>query len=147
VHGHIFVLTDQGFHPYEYQAGPVPDLSQVGDAFLPELADFLSRNKLETLVGLQIIDPHPSRMLELVLPLGTVMLDASNVNGCVPTRQTGWKFDVENGEPRVCKSNETHARHANGHDVFNAGAPQPKLETFQDVKHALVRENILCLVA
>lgn len=44
----------------------------------------------------------------------------------------------------LCKSNEIYARYANGHDVFNEGAPHPKLETFQDVKHALERENILC---
>jgi hypothetical protein len=144
VHGHIFVLTDHGFHPYEYQTGPVPDLSGVNSAFLPELADYLNTNNLSSLVGLQIIDQNPAHMLELILPLATVMLDISNLNGCVPTRQTGWKFEVENGEPRVCKSNETHGRHANGHDIFNEGAPHPKLETFQDVKNALVQTGILC---
>jgi hypothetical protein len=143
VHGHIFVLTDHGFHPYEYQTGPVPDLSGVNSAFLPELAHYLNTNSLSTLVGLQIIDQNPTHMLELILPLGTVILDVSNLNGCIPTRQTGWKFEVENGEPRVCKSNETHGQHANGHDVFNEGAPYPKLETFQDVKNALMKAGIL----
>jgi hypothetical protein len=144
VHGHIFVLTDQGFHPYEYQTGPVPDLSEVNSTFLPELADYLNTNNLSTLVGLQIIDQSPAHMFELILPLATVMLDVSDLNGCVPARQTGWKFEVENGEPRVCKSNETHGRNANGHDIFNEGAPHPKLETFQDVKNALVNTGILC---
>jgi hypothetical protein len=147
VHGHIFVLTNHGFHPYEYQTGPGPDLSGVDSAFLPELADYLNTNNLSTLVGLQVIDQNPAHMLELVLPQGTVMLDISNLNGCVPSRQTGWKFKLQNGEPRVCKPNETHGRHANGHDVFNAGAPHPKLETFQDVKNALVNAGILCQVA
>jgi hypothetical protein len=64
-------------------------------------------------------------------------------SGC-DSRQTGWKFALENGEPCVCKPNETHGRHANGHDVFNAGAPSPKLETSQDVKNALVKVGILC---
>lgn len=145
VHGHIFVLTDDGFHPYEYQAGPAPDLSQVDDRFLTELADFLNAYNLTTLVGLQVIDPFPGDMFELILPEGTIMLDASSVDGCVSTRKTGWKFEVENGEPRVCKSNETHARHSNGHDVFNAGAPYPKLEAFEDVKHALEQQSILRL--
>ena len=143
VHGHIFLLTDHGFHPYEYQTGPVPDLSDVDSAFLPELADYLNTNNLSMLVGLQVIDQNPAHMLELILPQGTVMLDVSNLNGCVPTRQTGWKFELENGEPRVCKSNETHGRHANGHDIYNEGAPHPKLETFQDVKNALVEAGIL----
>lgn len=82
-------------------------------------------------------------MLELVLPEGTVMLDASNLNECVPARQTGWRFEVENGKPRVCKSNETHGRHAGGHDVYNEGAPFPRLNTFADVRKALMDENIL----
>ncbi|KAH8585569.1 hypothetical protein B0O99DRAFT_646638 [Bisporella sp. PMI_857] len=71
------------------------------------------------------------------------MLDVSDLNGCVPTRQTGWKFEVENGEPRVCKSNETLGRHANGHDVFNEGASHLKLETFQDIRNALIQTAIL----
>lgn len=143
VHGHIFVLTDDGFHPYEYQAGPAPALSQVDDAFLVELAEFLRRNKLETLIGLQIIDSHPSQMLELVLPEGTVMLDVSNVNGCVPTRQTGWKFEVENGELRGCKVNESHAQNGTEHKVFNEGAPYPRMETLQDLKNVLAKAGIL----
>jgi hypothetical protein len=52
VHGHIFVLTDHGFYPYEYQTGPMPDLSRVEKAFLPELVDYLNGNNLTKLVGL-----------------------------------------------------------------------------------------------
>lgn len=144
MHGHIFVLTENVFHPYEYQVGPAPDMSQVDGAFILELADYLNTNNLAKLLGLQIIDPHPFHMLELVLPEGTIMFDVSNLKGCVPARQTGWTFMDDNGEPRVCQPYETHARHANGHDVFNAGAPLPKLDSFQDVKHALKREGILC---
>jgi len=144
VHGHIFVLTDHGFHPYEYQAGPLPDLSGVSNAFFPELTDYLETSQLSGLVGLQIIDKTPAYMLELILPLATVMLDVKDLDGCVPTRQTGWKFEVENGEPRTCTSMESHATHANGHDIFNKGAPYPKLETFKDVKNALVQVGILC---
>ena len=83
-------------------------------------------------------------MLEPILPLATVMLEISSASGCVPTRQTGWKFEVENGELRVCKSNETYGRNAKGHNVFNEGAPYPKLETFQDVKNALLETGIIC---
>jgi hypothetical protein len=145
VHGHIFVLTDHGFHPYEYQTGPIPDLSGVNSAFLPELADYLNTNNLSTLVGLQIIDQNPVHMLELILPQGTIMLDVSNLNGCVPTRQTGWKFESEDGEPRVCQANETHGRTATKHEIYNKGDPHPKLEDFQDLKNALVEAEILCI--
>ncbi|EFY94595.1 hypothetical protein X797_011323 [Metarhizium robertsii] len=143
VHGHIFVLTNHGFHPYEYQIGPGPDLSGVDSAFLSELADYLNTNNLSTLVGLQVIGQNPAHMLELVLPQGTVMLDVSNLNGCVPSRQTGWKFELDNGEPRVCTANEMHGTHENGHKIYNEGAPYPKLATFQDVKNALVKAGIL----
>jgi hypothetical protein len=146
VHGHIFVLTDHGFHPYEYQTGPIPDLSGVNSTFLPELVDYLNTNNLSTLVGLQIIDQNPSHMLELILPQGTVMLEASNLNGCVPTRQTGWKFEAENGEPRVCTAKETHGTYENGHKIYNEGVPHPKLATFQDVKNVLAKAGILSVV-
>ncbi len=143
VHGHIFVLTDHGFHPYEYQTGPVPDLSRVNSNFLSELANFLDKNNLAMLVGLQVIASYPSNMLELVLPQGTIMLDALKLNGCVSTRQTGWKFGVENGEPRVCQANEMHGQTRTGHEVYNQGDPHPKLGTFEDLKHALVEAGIL----
>jgi hypothetical protein len=137
VHGHIFVLTDHGFHPYEYQIGPVPDLSGIDSNFLPDLAQFLNTNNLAMLVGLQFIDPHPSQLLELVLPQGTIMLDASDLKGCVSTRQTGWKFETENGEPRVCQANETHGQTRTGHEIYNKGDAHPQLETFQDLIYAL----------
>jgi hypothetical protein len=144
VHGHIFILTEHGFHPYEYQAGPLPDLSGINSAFLSEFAEYLVANKLSEFVGLQVIDPTPGYMLELVLPQGTVMLDIASLRGCVPTRQTGWKFEAEDGEPRVCTTAETHARHAAGHDIFNKGAAHPKLDNYEDVRNALVKVGILC---
>lgn len=145
VHGHIFVLTEHGFHPYEYQQGITPDMSKVSENFLAEFSNFLVENDLTKLIGLQILDPHLPEMFELILPGGTIMVEVSSLKGCNPTRRTGWRFGESNGQPRVCKPNETHARHANGHDVFNAGAAHPPLTTFEDVKHALQRENILCV--
>ncbi|KAF2185445.1 hypothetical protein K469DRAFT_738867 [Zopfia rhizophila CBS 207.26] len=143
VHGHIFVLTDHGFHPYEYQAGPMPDLSGVDKAFLPELADYLNGNNLAKLVGLQVVDDNPAQLLEFILPQATVMLDESDLVGCAPTRQTGWKFRYEDGEPRVCQSNESHGRTATTHEIYNQGQPHPKLETFQQLKHALAEVGIM----
>lgn len=51
---------------------------------------------------------------------------------------------MEDGDLRVCQSNETHGTHANGLDVFNKGKPYPLLESFQDVKNALIEIGILC---
>jgi hypothetical protein len=143
VHGHIFVLTDHGFHPYEYQTGPMPDLSRVDKAFLPELTDYLNRNNLAKLIGLQVVDDNPAQLLEFILPQATVMLDESNLIGCTPTRQTGWKFRYENGEPRACKANESHGRTATTHEVYNEGQPHPKLETIQHLKVALANAGIV----
>ena len=145
VHGHIFVLTDHGFHPYEYQTGPLPNLSGVDSAFLLELAEYLITNKLSKLVGLQVIDPNPTNMLELILPQGTIMLDVSVLKGCVPTRQTGWKFEMENGKPSVSSAKEKHAKTATKHEVYDEGDPIPRLDTFEDLKHALVDVGILCM--
>jgi hypothetical protein len=100
-------------------------------------------DNLSSFVGLQVIDQNPADMLELVLPQGTVMLDVSNLNGCVPTRQTGWKFEAENGEPRVCQANESHGQTATTHEIYNKGDSHPRLETFRDVVDALVQLQIL----
>jgi len=53
-------------------------------------------------------------------------------------RQTGWKFESEDGEPRVCQANESHGQTATTHEIYNKGDPHPRLETSQDLKHALV---------
>ncbi|KAK0612390.1 hypothetical protein B0T17DRAFT_648472 [Bombardia bombarda] len=58
------------------------------------------------LIGLQVIDSYPSQILELVLPQGAIILDTSDLNGCISTRQTGWEFEIEQSEPRVCQANE-----------------------------------------
>jgi len=143
VHGHIFVITEDGFHPYEYQMGTMPDISQVAGSFFEEFSSYVKSNGLTNLIGLQVTELDPVPMYELILPRGTVMIDVSSLNGCVPSRDTGWKFAAENAEPRVCTAYETHAKHSNGHDVFNKGSAEPNLETFQDVTHALRQEKIL----
>ncbi|OAA47530.1 hypothetical protein ISF_09522 [Cordyceps fumosorosea ARSEF 2679] len=143
VHGHIFVMTEDGFHPYEYQMGTMPDISQVAGSFFEELSNYIKLNKLANLIGLQVTEPDPVPMYELILPRGTVMIDVSSLNGCIPSRDTGWRFAAKGAEPRVCTAYETHAKHSNGHDVFNKGSAEPKLETFQDVTHALRQKKIL----
>jgi hypothetical protein len=41
VHGHIFVLTSDGFIVYEYQDGPMPDLSSIRKEFFADFIDYL----------------------------------------------------------------------------------------------------------
>jgi hypothetical protein len=71
------------------------------------------------------------------------MLDKSDLAGCAPTRQTGWKFRYEDGEPRVCQSNESHGQTATTHEIYNQGQPYLKLETFQQLKYALAEVGIM----
>lgn len=145
IHGHIFVLTTDGFRAYEYQEGPIPDLSGVDDAFYSAFVEYLVTHNLSDLVGLQVLfEDRPGSMWELLLDDGTVMLDASAVQDCVPLRQTGWKFELHNGKPSVCQSNETHAAKTSGnHQVFNAGKPHPNLRSVLDLKEALASVGIL----
>jgi hypothetical protein len=145
VHGHIFVLKNNEFLAYEYQDGPMPDLSGVGQNFVAEFVHYITSNGLTDLLGLQVLmDGVDCDMWELILDHGTVMLDASKVQGCVPTRITGWKFEVRDGEPRTCASNETHAAMTSGnHKVFKAGKPEPKLDNVDELKKALANVGVL----
>ncbi|KND86171.1 hypothetical protein TOPH_09206 [Tolypocladium ophioglossoides CBS 100239] len=91
LYGHTFVLTDNGFHPYEYHSGKHPDIGQVGDNFIPELADSLSTNGLSRIIALEVLDsPLPEAMIELVLgDHGTMVMEPERLRGCRPFQQTG----------------------------------------------------------
>jgi hypothetical protein len=145
VHGHIFVLKNDGFIAYEYQDGPMPNLSSIGKEFFADFIDYLVTNGLTNLLGLQVlINGMDQTMWELILDQGTVMLDAAVVRGCSPTRITGWRFEVHDRQPRVCQTNETHAKMTTGnHKVFNAGKPLPKLNDVDGLKKALVDVGVL----
>ncbi|KAG7103872.1 hypothetical protein HYQ45_018641 [Verticillium longisporum] len=81
VYGHIFVLVNGGLCAYEFQDGPLPDLSNVGHGFLAEFSCYITSNNLAGLIGLQVIGGAPCRhvsMFELVLNQGTIMLGNSD---------------------------------------------------------------------
>ncbi|KAG4441229.1 hypothetical protein IFR05_003277 [Cadophora sp. M221] len=145
VHGHIFVLTSDGFIAYKYHNGPMPDLSSVGKEFFANFIDYLITNHLANLLGLQVLlDGMDQTIWELILEQRTVMLDSAVVHGCSPTRITGWKFEARDGQPRVCQANEIHSEMTLGnHKVFNAGKPQPKLSDVNDLKKTLVDAGVL----
>lgn len=123
----------------------MPDLSHIGKEFLAELVDYLVKNDLTKLLGLQVlIGGMDQTMCELILDQGTVMLDAAAVRGCTATRVTGWRFEDRNGQPDVCASNESHSKMTTGnHKVFNVGKPQPRLSDVHDLKKALISAHIL----
>lgn len=147
IHGHVFVLTDGGFRAYEFQDGPLPDFTNVGQDFLVEFARYILDHNLVDLIGLQVLGDGACNnhdMFELILDQGTIMLDNSLIKNCEPTRITGWAFESCDGNPRTCMANETHSKMTTGnHKVFNAGKPLPKLENVEDLKAALVEAGVM----
>ncbi|RMI95600.1 hypothetical protein CDV36_016401, partial [Fusarium kuroshium] len=145
VHGHVFMLKDDGvFRAYEYQGGALPDLSRVGKDFLPEFADYLRVNGLTNLLGLQVLGCGSTSMSELILEGETVMVDGSAIMGCEESRTTGWRFEMVDGEPRVCRGQESHSKMTSGnHKVFIDGKPLPRLENVDHLKQQLAEAGIL----
>lgn len=145
VHGHIFVVTGDGFIAYEYQDGPMPDLSRISKEFFRGFADYLVTNGLTNLLGLQVlIKKMDQTMWELILDQGTVMLDAAVARRSSPTRTSGWRLEARDGQPRVCASNEVHSRVTSGnHRDFNAGKPLPKIADVHELKRSLTDVGIL----
>ncbi|KAH8755402.1 hypothetical protein F5883DRAFT_430613 [Diaporthe sp. PMI_573] len=146
IHGHIFIFTKHGLRPYEYQAGPLPNL-QVGNKFFVDLHDYLETNGLTGIVGLQLLDTsYPLDMVELVVFQATLMLDRSSLrDGGRIGKRTGWRFAVQNGLPRVCTPYETHRTKEDGsHSPYNKGSPHP-VRSWEIAKLVLEAEGILNL--
>lgn len=118
LHGHVFVLTADGFRPYEYQEGCLPDLTNVNTNFFHEIAAFIREYSLHDLVAFEVLQ-FPSDMMEVVFGQGTMMLGASYLRGCVPYRQTGWRFTAGDAQPRVCQEGKIwHATRQGRHLAF-----------------------------
>lgn len=142
VHGHVFTLTPTGFHPYELQEGPPPPrLPPRCDSFLSDLAGFLLERRLDSVLGLETLVPiYTNDMFEVTGPAATIMVEASNLTGCIKSRQTAWKFTDRNG-PRVCQDGKvwhvgTKDGHKNTTDAMN-------LISIQDAWASLVRSGLL----
>lgn len=144
--GHIFILTDTGFHPYEYHSGQHPDLGQVDDKFLPELIYFLNTNGLSRIIALEVLDrPLPKAMMELVLgDFGTMMTQPERLKGCKPFRQTGWAFVDEDGEPMVSNDGkQEHVTGPKGHITIVEPPKNTSIETCSDLLHMLRQYGLL----
>ncbi|KAJ6436709.1 DDE superfamily endonuclease, CENP-B-like protein [Purpureocillium lavendulum] len=144
--GHIFLLTDKGFHPYEYDSGQHPDLVDVEDNFVAELADFLRTKRLSRVIALEVLEnPLPETMMELVLgDYGTMMMTPEHLRGCTPFRQTGWAFVAEDGGPRVCKDGKQHhVTGPNGHIIIVEPPKNTKIDTCSDALHIMKEYGLL----
>lgn len=96
---------------YEFQNGPLPDFTNIGQAFLEEFSHYVTASDSIGLIGLRILRERARNkrgMSELILDQGTIMLDTSVIKKCQTTQVTCWKFEASIEIPRVCQSNETH---------------------------------------
>ncbi|KAH8161206.1 hypothetical protein CIB48_g7050 [Xylaria polymorpha] len=145
VHGHIFAFCKHELCAYEYEDGPLPDLSIVGRDFLRDFIDYLVANDLIPLIGLQVPSNYGEQSMgDLILNDGTVMLQVADIKNCESFRVTGWRFEVGPNDPRACQANEVHQKMNSGnHKVFNAGKPYPKLENVDDLMVALAKAKVV----
>lgn len=146
IHGHVYMLSENHFTPYEYRGGPsVSNWKQVHPSFFSELASYLATNDLAGVLGLQVLDRlavSPERMLEFVLGgEGTAMLREQDVNHGGIYRVTGWSFGRDEDGIISVKGSESHAKTTKGtHQVFIDGKPLPTVEAVRDV---LQKERII----
>ncbi|KAL8367164.1 hypothetical protein RB599_010252 [Gaeumannomyces hyphopodioides] len=103
VHGHIFVVTDTGLQPYEFQNGKGPDFSHCNlRQFLQEFIEYIQQNRLQESIGLQVrykdLDrPETWECFEgkaSVMVDGTVAADLGYKRG----RTTGWVGRKQDGQ-------------------------------------------------
>lgn len=143
------MLTKEGWHPYEYHRHAQPNLSKVEAGFLQELTIYIMKNRLSHILGLQLLEYVPDSkksetFLELSFQETSIMFFMSDLVDCTPVRQTGWRFELHNGEPNVCQYNESHgARPDGGHDVYNQGKLELRYGDFHALKAALLRAGVL----
>jgi hypothetical protein len=102
IHRHIFTLTqDQGWHPYQYQEVPLPNLSKVDPGSIRNLSKYLKDNKLGALLRLQVLSESSTPATELILADLTCMLNPSDTIGVSPHRTTKWVFKKRTGFAHV----------------------------------------------
>ncbi|EDN11234.1 predicted protein [Histoplasma mississippiense (nom. inval.)] len=103
VHGHIFALAEDDLCACELQGGrPLPDLSGIGPEVLDGFINYIVKNNLTSLIGLQVLGWSDSSMSELILDHGAVMLGSTyvkNIKNTAPTLITGWKFEMTGAHP------------------------------------------------
>jgi hypothetical protein len=141
VHGSTFVLMDGRFHPYEFRQGPPPPMTAEDNAFILAMQKYLLTNKLERIVGIELLDQNQlgKHMKEFVLSDkdGTIMLPADQVNPTEIYRTTGWNAVQDIID---LKGNETsHAKTTKGtHQVFTDGKALPDAEGDLDVEEVII---------
>ncbi|KAI0105207.1 hypothetical protein GGR51DRAFT_519884 [Nemania sp. FL0031] len=150
IHGHIFAMSDSdNFVAYEYREGPPVEFTVDDAVFIRELVQYLLSNKLNKLLGLQVLSPDDEfdgkQMLEFILgpSQGTVMLHEDKANHGGIYRVTGWRARVQDGITSFSEGNaDSHAETTRGtHQVFQ-GKGEPDLPDDSASKDCLKLEGL-----
>jgi hypothetical protein len=147
--GYLFALTEDQWHPYEYQKDFQFEPSSLNEEFLDEVTQYVLENDLSHKVALQLLGSPYDRMddttLELLLNDSSIMFRFSNLIDCSPVRQTGWQFALDGrNQPRTCQYNESHGTLPSGqHQVYNQGQLEPKFRDYTHLKDALIEKGVL----
>ncbi|KAL9606942.1 MAG: hypothetical protein Q9167_008094 [Letrouitia subvulpina] len=126
IHGYIFAFTPtHNLLAYEYRTGEPPEaVKNLNAAFLNELSAFLLANRLNDLLGLEVLsqstafDPH----LEFeVAGQATVVVRADHAIHNEIYRITSWTFNAETDGILSVKGNTSHASYKGIHKIFTDG--------------------------
>ena len=143
VHGHIFVVNStEGLLPYEYREGEAPSTARnIGPVFFEELSAYLTSNKLEQLLGLQVLEDRLDSQLHMEFVLAgqaTVMIKGEYAAKSDIYRVTGWTFVQEADGLISVKGKETHASQNGVHKIFTNG----KFETVDAGLNFLLQRGV-----
>lgn len=143
VHGHIFVVNSaECLLPYEYREGEAPTTARdIGLVFFEELSAYLTSNKLEQLLGLQILEERLDSQLHMeyvIAEQATIMIRGEHAAQSNIYRVTGWTFVQEVDGSISVKGTETHAAYDGVHKIFTDG----KLNTVDAGLKFLLRKGV-----
>ena len=146
LHGHIYMISaDNSLVAYEYRVGSPPDdVDEIDPAFFIEFINYLLSNKLEGILGLQILehgsDTQSQRREFIFTGQGTIMLREEDVINAYISRVTGWSAERSIDGTVSMKGIETHASVPGGpHQRFSDG----KLLEDIDALKSLLQDGII----
>ena len=143
VHGHVFVVNSaKCLLPYEYREGKAPTAAiDTGPVFFEELSAYLTLNKLEQLLGLQVLEERldSQLLMEFVIAeQATAMIKSEHAAQSDIYRVTGWTFTQTMDGSISVKGKETHASQNGIHKIFTDG----KLKTIDAGLKFLLQKGV-----
>jgi len=146
IHGHVFALGSNGhFMAYEYGTGPASDMSTFGPKFLCDVVQYLTSNKLDDILGLEILDSAKERDVEFDLGknLGTITFGESH---CIPVelyRVTTWLVEEKEGNIRCRGQKKCEVTRSGHHYTYTTGTAGGKISDVAELEKVLNDAGII----